>query len=150
MAQSLSKVLLHLVFSTKGRDCLIPASVQDDLHTYLAGACRGLGAEAFRVGGSADHVHIACSLPRTVTVSDLVQQIKQTSSRWLKERDPACRGFQWQAGYGAFSLGQSQLGALLRYIDRQDEHHAKVTFRDEFLALLKRYRLEYEERYLWD
>jgi len=150
MAQSLSKVLLHVVFSTKRRERMIPESVRDELHAYVAGACRQQGAEAFRVGGTTDHVHIASSLPRTLSVSTLVQQVKQSSSAWMKTRGPAGRGFQWQAGYGAFSLGQSQLPALLRYIDKQEEHHVRATFQDEFLALLQRYGVEYDARHLWD
>jgi REP element-mobilizing transposase RayT len=150
MPQSLSKVLLHLVFSTKNRGDLIPDSVEGDLHAYLAGACRGQGAEAFRAGGTANHVHIACTLPRTLTVSKLVQEIKQASSAWIKTQDPACAGFQWQAGYGAFSLGQSQLPSLVRYIERQKEHHARTTFKEELLALIRKYGVAFDERYIWD
>ena len=150
MAQSLSRVLLHVAFSTKGRERLIAESVRKELHAYLAGVCRGQGADAFRVGGTADHVHIACTLPRTVSVSTLVQQVKQASSAWMKARGPVGRGFQWQAGYGAFSVGQSQLPALLRYIERQEDHHAKATFQDEFLALLRKYGVKYDERFLWE
>lgn len=150
MAQSLSRIILHVVFSTKGRRGLIPAELGPGLHAYLAGACRALGSEAYRVGGTTDHVHIACSLPRTLTVSKLLEGIKKTSSAWLKEKDPSCRDFAWQAGYGAFSLGQSQLGALLRYIDRQVEHHKQQSFKEELVELLERYEVEYDERYLWD
>ena len=149
MPQSLSKVLLHIVFSTKNRADLIPGSVEAGLHAYLAGACRGQGAEAFRVGGTANHVHIACTLPRIRTVSDLVQQIKQCSSVWMKGPGRGCREFQWQGGYGAFSLGQSQLPSLLAYIDRQEEHHERTTFEEELRALLSRYGVECDERYLW-
>jgi REP element-mobilizing transposase RayT len=149
MAQSLSRVLLHVTFSTKGREGLIAESVRNELHAYLAGICRGQGAEAFRVGGTADHVHIACTLPRTVSVSTLVQQAKQSSSAWMKARGPIGQGFQWQAGYGAFSVGQSQLPALMRYIERQEEHHKKATFQEEFLAFLSKYGIEYDERLLW-
>ena len=150
MAQSLSKILLHVVFSTKNRKAWIPSTVRDDLHAYLAGTCRGIGSQAFRVGGIDDHVHIACSLPRTLTVSKLVEEIKTSTSIWMKEQDGASKSFAWQAGYGAFSLGQSQLPAILQYIDRQQEHHKKRTFREEFLELLKRYGIEFDERYLWD
>lgn len=150
MPQSLSKILLHVVFSTKGRTPMIPTEVHADLHAYLAGACRALGCEAYRVGGTDDHVHIACALSRTLTTSKLLEEIKKTSSSWIKTKDARCRLFSWQAGYGAFSLGQSQLAALLRYIDNQQEHHATKSFQDEFLELLHRYGVEYDERYLWD
>ena len=150
MAQSLSKVLLHVVFRTKNRTASIPDDLTGDLHAYLAGACRALGSEAYRVGGTEDHVHIACTLPRTLTVSKLLEEIKKTSSAWFKGHDPRCEGFSWQAGYGAFSLGESQLGALIRYIDAQGEHHRTRAFGEELLDLLHKYRVEYDERYLWD
>lgn len=150
MPQSLSKILLHVVFGTKSRADLIPGSVEAGLHAYLAGACRGQGAEAFRVGGTANHVHIACTLPRTVTVSGLVQQIKQSSSVWMKGPGRGRREFQWQGGYGAFSLGQSQLPSLLAYIDRQKEHHERTTFKEEVRELLARYGVDHDERYLWE
>lgn len=150
MPQSLSKILLHVVFSTKNRAPMIPKDVQADLHAYLAGACRALGCEAYRVGGTEDHVHIACTLSRTLATSKLLEEIKKTSSSWIKNKHDRCRFFSWQAGYGAFSLGQSQLPDLLRYIDKQHEHHAVKSFQDEFLELLHRYGVEYDERYLWD
>lgn len=150
MPQSISRVLLHVVFSTKERRELIIDEVAPELHAYLAGACRALKSEAYRVGGGRDHVHIACSLPRTLTVSKLLEEIKKTSSAWLKEQDPRCQRFAWQAGYGAFSIGQSQLGPLLSYIDRQHEHHKKKTFKEELLEIIERYGVECDERYLWD
>ncbi len=150
MAQSLSKILLHVVFSTKDRQGLITKDVIKDLHAYLAGACRAYGSEAYRVGGTEDHVHIACSLPRTLTVSRLLEQIKKSSSVWIKDKTPGCRDFAWQAGYGAFSLGQSQLSSLMHYIDHQQEHHSKASFREEYLEILKRYGITYDEKHLWD
>ncbi len=150
MAQSLSKILLHVVFGTKRRRPSIPAELSEDLHAYLANSVRALGGEAYRVGGTSDHVHIACTLPRTLSVSKLVEEIKKSSSSWLKTRDRRCGDFRWQAGYGAFSLGQSQLLALMRYIERQGEHHSRRSFREEFEELLRRYGVDYDERYLWD
>ena len=150
MSQSLSKILLHVVFSTKSRNDLIPADRMKDLHAYLAGACRGHNSEAFRVGGTENHVHIACTLPRTLTVSKLLEEIKKSSSQWMKTHDSQCREFSWQAGYGAFSLGQSQLEAVIRYIDRQMEHHQRKSYKEELLELLHKYKIEYDEKYLWD
>ncbi len=149
MAQSLSHILLHLIFSTKDRDTVIPDELKDELYSYLAAACDAHGSHAYRIGGMPDHVHIACTLPRTVTVSKLTEEIKKSSSKWIKERDRRCGGFSWQGGYGAFSLGQSQLDALIRYIDLQREHHEKKTFKDEFIAFLHKYKVDYDERYLW-
>ena len=150
MPQSLSQILLHLVFSTKNRKRWIDSEVRPNLHAYFAGACRAIHSEAYRVGGTDDHVHIACTLPRTLMVSKLLEEIKKSSSAWMKTQGNQYEGFAWQAGYGAFSLGQSQLPAILRYIDKQEEHHRNRTFKEEFLEFLKRYRIEYDERYLWE
>ncbi len=150
MAQSLSKILMHLVFSTKNRETWLIDSLRPKLHAYLAGACRAVGSEAYRVGGIDDHVHIACTLPRTLTVSKLLEEIKKSSSAWVKEQNTQFGAFSWQAGYGAFSLGQSQLPALLDYIDNQREHHQSRTFKEELLDFLNRYGIEYDERYIWD
>ena len=150
MAQSLSKILLHLVFSTKKREPWIVPEIRPALHAYLAGAVRSLNAEAYRVGGVADHVHLACTLPRTMQVSKLLEEIKKSSSSWMKQQAPAYHDFSWQAGYGAFSLGQSQLDALISYIDRQEEHHRKRTFKEELVEILKRYGVDYDERYIWE
>ena len=150
MAQSLAKIVLHLVYSTKNREPWIEDSFRSGLHAYLAGACRAVGSEAYRVGGTDDHVHIACTLPRTLTVSKLLEEIKKSSSVWVKNQDDNLRSFAWQAGYGAFSVGASQVPVLLSYIDNQWEHHHSRTFKEEFLNFLNRYGIEYDERYLWD
>ena len=150
MAQSLVKVVLHIVFSTKNREHWIEDSIRSGLHAYLAGACRAVSSEAYRVGGTDNHVHIACTLPRTLTVSKLLEEIKKSSSAWVKKQDDKFRSFAWQAGYGVFSVGESQVPVLLRYIDNQQEHHRSSTFEEEFLNLLNRYGIKYDERYLWD
>jgi putative transposase len=149
MAQSLSKILLHLVFGTKNRKPLIPQELEFELHAYLASECRRLGGQVYRVRGTENHVHLACTLPRTVTVAELLEGIKVSSSAWIKKRDTRCSSFAWQGGYGAFSLGQSQLNPLIRYIDGQREHHRTKSFEDEFLELLRKYDVEHDERYLW-
>jgi REP element-mobilizing transposase RayT len=150
MSQSLSRILLHLVFSTKKREPWINELIQPTLHAYLAGACRAVGSEAFRVGGTEDHIHVACTLSRTLTVGNLFEEIKKSSSAWLKQKDgiPSC--FAWQSGYGVFSIGESQLPTLLRYIDNQKEHHRTRSFKEEYLEFLKRYGVNHDERYLWD
>jgi len=150
MAQSLSKILLHVVFSTKQRQPWIDDRRRPRLHAYLAGACRYVGCEAYRVGGTADHVHIACTLPRTVAASKLMTEIKASSSAWVKAECPDLGLFSWQAGYGAFSLGQSQLPALLRYIDNQQEHHRSRTFQEELLDMVRKYQAKHDEAQMWD
>ncbi len=150
MSQSLAKILLHLVFSTKNREPWIAESVQPRLHAYLAGACRALGSEAYRVGGTDNHVHIGCSLPRTLAVSALLEEIKKSSSHWMKQQEGISGVFCWQAGYAALSIGQSQLPALLHYIENQREHHRVRTFDEELIEILDRYGVAYDQRYLWD
>ena len=150
MAQSLSMVLLHIVFSTHNRQKTIPPHLRSKLHAYLAGVCRAIGAEAFRVGGTDDHVHIACKLPRTLTMAKLVEEIKKPSSSWMKQQEGGTTHFSWQSGYGIFSLGQSQLPTLLRYIHNQQEHHKSNSFKEELLLLFEKYGVAYDEKYLWD
>ena len=150
MAQSLSKILLHVVLSTKNRVESIPVDVEKALHAYLAGIIRANGSEAFRVGGTGNHVHLACTLPRTITVSKLLEEIKKSSSAWIKKQHTGCGSFAWQAGYGVFSLGQSQLQSLINYIENQKEHHKIKTFKEELLELLHKYKIDYDEKYLWD
>ena len=120
------------------------------MHAYLATLCRDRECEAYRVGGVADHVHLAVRLGRTVSQSDLVEDIKKTSSKWIKEQGTAYQSFFWQRGYGAFSIGFSQLDALLPYIDNQEAHHRTQTFQDEYRELLRKYKIEFDERYVWD
>ena len=150
MARSLSKVILHAVLSTKNREKTIPAHLRASLHAYLAGVCRARGSEAYRIGGTEDHVHIACTLPRTLTMAKLLEEIKKASSIWMKQQDRGIAHFAWQAGYGIFSVGQSQLPGLLQYIDNQEEPHRTRTFKEELLELLEKYGVEYDEKYLWD
>jgi putative transposase len=146
--QSLAFLLVHIVFSTKDRLPSITPDARPKLHAYLAATARNLHCECFRTGGTADHVHIAVGLSRTMTVSNLISQLKTSSSQWMKTQ--GANEFAWQHGYGAFTLGRSDLETLLRYIDTQEEHHRKSNFQDELRALLTRYQIEYDERYLWD
>jgi REP element-mobilizing transposase RayT len=150
MAQSLSNILLHIVFSTKNRRPVIDQNIELELYKYLATACNTLECSSHRIGGVEDHIHIACSLSRTISVSRLVQELKQDTSKWIKTKGPQYSDFAWQNGYGAFSIGQSQLDDLKRYIANQREHHRRITFQDEFRDLLKRYEITFDERYVWD
>jgi len=150
MPQSLANVLLHIVFSTKNRAPLILPEVEEELYCYLATACRSCRCPAHKVGGTSDHLHLLCSLARTVTIAELLEAIKADSSKWIKTKGSQYAGFAWQNGYGAFSLGQSQLADVKRYIDEQKSHHRQRTFQEEFRELLKRYQVEYDERYVWD
>ena len=144
MPQSLAQIYVHLVFSTKDRVAQISMEVQTRLHAYLAGTCAAIHCEALIVGGVADHVHLLFRLARTICLSDAVKDIKVESSKWMKA-DARVPGFAWQAGYGAFSIGASQVDDVMDYIRRQAEHHAKRGFQEEFRLLLKRYGLKYDE-----
>jgi REP element-mobilizing transposase RayT len=150
MPQSLSKVLVHLVFSTKNREAWLGENLRPEVHRYLGGVASHQGCDPLCVGGVADHVHLLCVLSRTMTQADLVMELKRASSRWIKQRFEGMAGFAWQNGYGAFSIGQSQLAEVVRYIESQDEHHRRVGFQEEYRAFLKRYGLEPDERYVWD
>ena len=150
MPQSLSQVILHIVFSTKDRRPWIDPPIRPRLHAYLATVCRDCDCEAYRVGGAGDHVHIAARLGRTITQSELLEKIKKTSSAWVKAQGPDYHSFFWQAGYGAFSVGFSQLDDLVRYIENQEAHHQKKTFEEEYRELLRKYNVAFDERYVWD
>jgi putative transposase len=150
MAQSLSYLLIHIIFSTKDRIPILDAKIRPELHAYLATVARNAECECYRVGGVADHIHLAIRLSRAITVSQLVMELKASSSKWLKVQSPTLAHFAWQAGYGAFSVGPSDLEALRSYIDTQEAHHRTRTFQEEYLAFLKKYGVEYDERYIWD
>ncbi|MCO5051523.1 MAG: IS200/IS605 family transposase [Verrucomicrobiae bacterium] len=150
MPQSLSFLLIHVVFSTKDRALFLDAEIRPAAHAYLATVARNADCECFRVGGVADHVHLAIRLARTITVADLVERLKTSSSKWLKTQSLALTAFAWQRGYGAFSVGPADRDALFRYIDGQEEHHRTRTFQEEYRAFLKKYGVEYDERYVWD
>lgn len=150
MPQSLSFLLIHIIFSTKDRAPVLDSAVRPALHAYLATVARNSDCECYRVGGVADHVHLAIRLARTVTTANLVEELKTSSSKWLKTQSPALAKFSWQRGYGAFSLGPSDLDALTLYIDSQEEHHKARTFQDEYRAFLAKYEIGFDERYVWD
>ena len=150
MAQSLSKIIIHIIFSTKGREKNIPHSLENELHDYIAGICYNLKCPAIRVGGTSDHLHIAVHLDRSISISKLVGGIKANSSRWIKTKNPLLRNFSWQSGYGVFSIGQSQIDDLIHYIENQREHHTILTFMEEYLAFLKKYRIEFDNEKIWE
>jgi len=150
MPQSLACVLVHIVFSTKNRVRWIAEDIEPELHAYLGGICRNADSPALAVGGTDDHVHLLCSLARTLSLSELLQEIKTGSSTWIKTRGADYAGFHWQDGYSAFSIGRSGERDVRRYIARQKEHHRRVSFQDELRAFLRKYGIEYDERYIWD
>jgi putative transposase len=151
MPQSFAQIYLHLVFSTKERrPFLQDAAIRDEAHRYLGGTCNNLGCPVLRVGGVADHVHVLCLLGRTISVADLVKELKRESSKWAKTKADALGEFYWQNGYGAFSVSPGHVELVRNYIVNQEEHHRQVTFQDEFRRLLTKYGVEWDERYVWD
>jgi putative transposase len=149
MPQSLARVLVHLIFSTKNREpYFVDQATRKDLHAYLAATADHLGSCAISVGGVADHVHIVCTLGRTLSVATLVAKLKVSSNQAFKGEFMA--QFSWQSGYAAFSVAESTLESVIEYVSNQEEHHKRLTFQDEYRAFLKRYQIAFDERYVWD
>jgi putative transposase len=150
MAQSLSKVYVHIAFSTKNRQSLIIDGIKTSLFEYIGGICKGMECYPIIVGGSSDHIHVLCLLSRKVTQMKLLEEIKKQSSKWIKTKGSEFSDFYWQNGYGIFSVNPSEIDVVVKYISNQEEHHKKTTFQDEFRAFLKKYNMDFDERYLWD
>ena len=150
MPQSLSRILVHLIFSTKHRAPMLNTEIRAELHPYLATVLNNDDCPSLQVGGVADHVHLFFGLSRTRNIAQVVETVKTSSSKWLKTKGPTLADFHWQHGYGAFSVGQSQADEVIGYIRRQEEHHRTRTFQEEFRLFLERYNVPYDERYVWD
>jgi REP element-mobilizing transposase RayT len=150
MPQSLSSVLVHLIFSTKNREPFITPQIETELYPYLATIFREQKSPTLAIGGVSDHLHVLFSLARVVTIAELVEEIKTNTSKWIKTKGQVFRNFHWQKGYGAFSVGRSEVGAVKQYIQSQKEHHRLVTFQDEYREFLKEFNVPFDERYVWD
>ncbi len=150
MAQSLSVNLIHLIYSTKHREARLADAIRPHLFAYQAGIFKAHDSPSITIGGTEDHVHALFVLSKTLALCDLIEEVKKGSSKWLKTQGAAFSGLHWQSGFGAFSLSQSHVARARRYIDGQVEHHRTVTFQEEFRLFLKRYRVEYDEKYVWD
>jgi len=150
MPQSLSKVYVHIIFSTKNRQNLIDDKIENSLYEYLGGICKGLECNPVRVGGHKNHVHLFCLLSRKVAQMKLLEEIKKQSSKWIKTKGQAYSNFYWQDGYGIFSVNPTETDKVIDYIQLQQEHHKHKSFQDEFITFLKKYQVEYDERYIWD
>jgi putative transposase len=148
--QSLANVLVHIVFSTKRREPCISNEIESELYPYLASVCQAVDSPAHIIGGTENHIHLAITLGRTTSLAKLLEELKKNSSKWIKTKGSRYASFAWQNGYGAFSIGQSQLASLKRYIVGQKEHHRTRTFEEELREILKRYQVHYDERYVWD
>ncbi len=150
MPQSLASVLIHLVYSTKNREPFLTTEIEPEVYAYQASVFHEMGCPALIINGMADHVHALFGLSRTIAICDVVEEVKKRSSKWMKTKGVAFTTFQWQAGYGAFSIGESGVAATRQYIANQKEHHRQKSFQDEFRTFLAKYRIEFDERYVWD
>jgi REP element-mobilizing transposase RayT len=148
--QSLAKIYIHAVFSTKSREPLLADVWRDELFHVLGGTANNLGCQSLLVGGVADHVHQLFQLSRTMSVADVLGKIKSTSSAWINQTRGLSGPFHWQGGYAAFSVSQSNVESVREYIRGQPEHHARKSFKDELREWLGRYEIEWDERYVWD
>jgi REP element-mobilizing transposase RayT len=150
MPQSLANILVHLIFSTKTRHPFLTPQIELELYPYLATVFAEMDSPALIINGTADHVHCLFRLSRKVSLMDVVEEVKKRSSKWIKTKGQEFQRFSWQAGYGAFSIGESMVARLRQYIARQKDHHRRRTFQEEFREFLARYNVEYDERYVWD
>ncbi len=150
MAQSLSKVYVHITFSTKHRYNKIDDNIKKQLFEYIGGICKGMGCNPLKVGGHKNHIHALCVLSKKITQIKLLEEIKKQSSKWIKTKGENYYSFYWQDGYGIFSVNPVDINIVSSYIARQEEHHKKRTFKEEFRAFLTKYNVEYDERYVWD
>ncbi len=151
MPQSLSHLYIHLVFSTKNHKRFIDDEIAPQLYAYIAKILYDeCSSPAKIIGGVEDHVHILLNQSRTETVAHIVETIKKRSSKWIKTKGEKYQSFQWQIGYGVFSVSKSGTDAVVKYIENQKEHHSRHSFKDEFRGFLDKHGIEYDERYLWD
>jgi len=151
MSQSLAQVYLHVIFSTKHRaPFLTDEGIRGEMHAYLASIVKAYKSHPVIIGGIADHVHILCTLPKTEAYAKLIGEAKRNSSKWIKTKGSQYTGFQWQNGYGAFSVSHSLMPAVREYIQHQVQHHRIRTFQEEFREFLLKHEVAFEERYVWD
>ena len=151
MPQSLARVVVHIVFSTKNRrPWLEDKDIRNELQKYLAQTLITLECTGITVGGVADHVHILCNLSRKISMMKLLEELKTESSKFIKTKGKEYHDFYWQGGYGVFSVSESKVPEVRGYIDNQEEHHKRMTFQEEFRLLCERHGIEIDERYVWD
>ncbi len=149
MAHTFTNLLTHAVFSTSERRPFLSDLIRADLHAYIGGILREMDATPIIIGGAADHVHLLIRLPAPLAIADCLRVVKTNSSRWVKERWTQQRLFAWQSGYGAFSVSESSRQTVIRYIGNQQRHHQRFSYQHEFLALLARHGVAYDERNIW-
>ena len=150
MANTYTQIYVQVVFAVRGRECAIRSEWREQLFKYIAGILKNQGVKLIAIGGVEDHIHILLALNPKIALSDLIRDVKANSSRFINEKRLVRGRFYWQEGFGAFSYSRSQLDRVAKYILNQEQHHARQAFKDEYLGLLKRYDIEYDDRYLFD
>lgn len=149
MADTYSKIYVHVIFAVKGRQNLIAPKWEDEIYSFITGIIRNKAQKLIRINGMPDHLHLLIGIKPDVALSELVRDIKSNSSRFINEKGWIHGKFEWQQGFGAFSLGHSQLPSAINYIENQKVHHKKSTFKEEYLNFLKKYEVEYNPQYLF-
>lgn len=150
MSQSLTQLYMHIVFSTKNHVPFIKPSISNELFNYIGGILNNIECHPIKIGGIDDHIHILCRLSKKITIIKLLEEIKKSSSKWIKTKGEEFVKFHWQDGYGASTVSPSGIDNVRLYIENQEEHHRHKQFSDEFIELLKTNNTDYDERYLWD
>lgn len=150
MANTYTQIYLHIVFSVKGRQNLIHKNWKDELYKYITGVVKGKEQKVYAIGGFSDHIHVLISVKPNIAISNLVREVKANSSKWINEKGFVNGKFQWQEGFGAFSYAQSQLDNVIKYINQQEHHHQKRSFKDEYVELLGKFNVDYNDKYLFD
>ncbi|MCH5718585.1 IS200/IS605 family transposase [Niabella hibiscisoli] len=149
MSQSLAQLYVHIIFHTKYNQSLIYPDVENELYAYIGGIIKANQSVPITINGIENHIHILAGMSKNIALSKLVEEIKRNSSRWIKTKGEKYRGFAWQGGYAGYSVSQSVVERVRKYIDRQKEHHKRVSFQDEYLQFLAEYRVDFDENYLW-
>lgn len=150
MANTYTKLYIHIVFAVKYRQALIDRTWRDELYKYICGIVNGNKQKVYAIGGVTDHIHILVSIHPNISISELVKDIKACSSKWINENGKAAAYFRWQEGFGAFSYAQSELDRVIRYINNQEAHHARQLFREEYIQLLRTFDIQYDDQYLFN
>ena len=150
MPQSLAYNYSHIIFSTKNRENFINDSIADELFTYIGGICKHLECFPVIIGGYSNHVHILCVISKKIALCNLIEKVKSSSSKWIKTKGTKYENFYWQSGYGSFSVGQTDIHIVEKYIKNQKNHHSIKSFKDEYLEFLEENKIKYDLRYLWD
>jgi REP element-mobilizing transposase RayT len=150
MANTFSKIYIHIVFSVKGRENLIRTNWKDELYKYICGIVNGNKQKVYAIGGMPDHIHLLISIKPDISVSELVKDIKINSTKWINIKNMVPGKFQWQEGFGAFSYAHSQLDVVINYINNQEQHHSRKSFKDEYLEMLEKFKIEFDDQYLFE